>query len=45
MKLLCRLICKRLREIDEKVTGWRIMSGSQPVDEVETAEIPLFRSA
>ncbi len=46
MKLLCRLICKRLREIDEKVTGWRIMSGSQPIDEdVRTAEIPIFRSA
>lgn len=34
MKLLCRLICKRLREIDEKVIGWRIMSGAQP-DDVE----------
>ena len=30
MNLLCRLICKRLREIDEKVTGWRIMAGVQP---------------
>ncbi len=30
MKLLCRLICKRLREIDEKVIGWRIMSGARP---------------
>lgn len=28
--LLCRLICKRLREIDEKVVGWRIMAGVQP---------------
>ncbi len=46
MKLLCRLICKRLREIDEKVTGWRIMSGSQPIDQdVRTAEIPIYRSA
>ncbi len=35
MKLLCRLICKRLREIDEKVIGWRIMSGAQP-DDVES---------
>lgn len=34
MKLLCRLICKRLREIDEKVIGWRIMSGARP-DEVD----------
>ena len=25
--LLCRLICKRLREIDEKIVGWRIMAG------------------
>ena len=33
MALLCRLICKRLREIDEKVTGWRIMSGARPEDE------------
>ena len=30
MALLCRLIAKRLREIDEKVTGWRIMSGVRP---------------
>jgi CRP-like cAMP-binding protein len=30
MKLLCRLISKRLREIDEKVIGWRIMSGAPP---------------
>ena len=30
MVLLCRLICKRMREIDEKVTGWRIMAGVQP---------------
>lgn len=45
MKLLCRLICNRLREIDEKVTGWRIMSGSQPIDETRTAEIPAYRSA
>ncbi len=28
--LLCRLICKRLREIDEKVISWRIMAGVQP---------------
>jgi len=33
MDLLCRLICKRLREIDEKVTGWRIMAGMRPEDE------------
>jgi hypothetical protein len=33
MDLLCRLICKRLREIDEKVTGWRIMAGMRPEEE------------
>ena len=27
MKLLCRLLCQRLREIDEKVTSWHIMAG------------------
>ena len=30
MGLLCRLICERLREIDEKVTAWRIMAGVMP---------------
>ncbi len=30
LELLCRLICKRLREIDEKVVGWRIMAGVRP---------------
>ncbi|MCP4660639.1 MAG: cyclic nucleotide-binding domain-containing protein, partial [bacterium] len=29
LRLLCRLICKRLREIDDKVTGWRIMAGDR----------------
>jgi CRP/FNR family cyclic AMP-dependent transcriptional regulator len=29
MQLLCRLIANRLREIDEKVIGWRIMSGER----------------
>jgi CRP/FNR family transcriptional regulator, cyclic AMP receptor protein len=29
LKLLCRLISKRLREIDEKVIGWRILSGER----------------
>ena len=28
-QLLCRLIANRLREIDEKVIGWRIMSGER----------------
>lgn len=27
LQLLCRLITNRLREIDEKVVGWRILSG------------------
>jgi hypothetical protein len=27
LQLLCRLIGHRLREIDEKVIGWRILSG------------------
>ena len=29
LRLLCRLVAKRLREIDEKVIGWRIMSGER----------------
>ncbi len=29
LKLLCRLVAKRLREIDEKVIGWRILSGER----------------
>ncbi len=29
LRLLCRLIAKRLREIDEKVVGWRILSGER----------------
>jgi CRP-like cAMP-binding protein len=28
LQLLCRLVAKRLREIDEKVIGWRIMAGA-----------------
>jgi CRP/FNR family transcriptional regulator, cyclic AMP receptor protein len=27
LQLLCRLVADRLREIDEKVVGWRIMAG------------------
>lgn len=30
IKLLCQLMCQRLRELDEKITGWRIMSGARP---------------
>lgn len=29
LQLLCRLVAQRLREIDEKVIGWRIMSGER----------------
>ncbi len=29
LQLLCRLIANRLREIDDKVIGWRIMSGER----------------
>jgi CRP-like cAMP-binding protein len=29
LQLLCRLVADRLREIDEKVVGWRIMSGER----------------
>ena len=36
LQLLCRLVAKRLREIDEKVIGWRIMSGER-TGETETA--------
>jgi len=38
MILLCRLICERLREIDEKVTAWRIMAGVLPEGEVDGGE-------
>jgi CRP/FNR family cyclic AMP-dependent transcriptional regulator len=29
LRLLCRLVAKRLREIDEKIITWRIMSGER----------------
>jgi CRP-like cAMP-binding protein len=29
LRLLCRLLADRLREIDEKVIGWRILAGGQ----------------
>ncbi|MGH9361635.1 MAG: cyclic nucleotide-binding domain-containing protein [Thermoanaerobaculia bacterium] len=29
LQLLCRLVANRLREIDEKVVGWRIISGER----------------
>lgn len=35
LQLLCRLVTHRLREIDEKVIGWRILSGER--DETASA--------
>ena len=32
LQLLCRLVANRLREIDEKVIGWKIMSGERNDD-------------
>jgi CRP/FNR family cyclic AMP-dependent transcriptional regulator len=32
LQLLCRLVANRLREIDEKVLGWKIMSGERNDD-------------
>jgi hypothetical protein len=29
LQLLCRLVANRLREIDDKVLGWRILSGER----------------
>lgn len=37
MQLLCRLLCRRLREIDEKLTTWRILEGVGEQDGVEHA--------
>lgn len=44
IRLLCRLMCKRLREIDDKVTGWRIMSGQrgEGVEEFSSELPPIF---
>lgn len=33
LKLLCRLLAKRLREIDGKVVAWQILSGQRSSDE------------
>ena len=33
IRLLCQLMCQRLREVDEKITSWRIMSGQRPDEE------------
>jgi len=37
LRLLCRLIAKRLREIDEKVIGWYILSGGTAPGVTQTA--------
>ena len=37
LQLLCRLISHRLREIDEKVIGWRILSGDPGGESARTA--------
>lgn len=37
LQLLCRLISHRLREIDEKVIGWRILSGDPGTDSARSA--------
>lgn len=43
IRLLCRLMCKRLREIDDKVTGWRIMSGQRGEGMAElSSELPAI---
>jgi len=44
IRLLCRLMCKRLREIDDKVTSWRIMSGQrgEGVAELSSELPPIF---
>jgi CRP-like cAMP-binding protein/cytochrome c-type biogenesis protein CcmH/NrfG len=34
LQLLCRLVANRLREIDEKVVGWRILSGERNEESV-----------
>jgi len=34
LQLLCRLLCRRLREIDEKLTTWRIMAGARQRSEL-----------
>lgn len=43
MKLVCRLICERLREIDEKLTRWRILSGASSEDASSFVEGPTPR--
>ncbi|NJN36224.1 MAG: cyclic nucleotide-binding domain-containing protein [Nitrospiraceae bacterium] len=38
IKLLCRLICHRLHEIDEKLIGWHIVSGASSGTQVHLEE-------
>ncbi|MEM9593597.1 MAG: cyclic nucleotide-binding domain-containing protein [Acidobacteriota bacterium] len=41
IRLLCHLMSQRLREIDEKVTTWRIMAGHRPgLDDTVGFEMP-----
>ena len=41
IRLLCQLMCQRLREIDEKITAWRIMSGHRPNEDTQVGfELP-----
>ncbi|MEM8930434.1 MAG: cyclic nucleotide-binding domain-containing protein [Acidobacteriota bacterium] len=35
IQLLCQLMCQRLRELDEKITSWRIMAGVRPDDSTD----------
>lgn len=42
MQLLCRLLCRRLSEIDEKLTAWRILDAGRSA---ETEDLPLTREA
>lgn len=41
LRLLCNLICHRLREIDEKVTAWRIMTGGRSVADRSAEQLGL----
>lgn len=43
IKLLCRLICRRLAEIDEKVISWHIMSGPRtPGNDTKPISVPVL---
>lgn len=42
IRVLCQMMAQRLREVDEKVTSWRIMAGQRPDEENHrvTSELP-----